>query len=249
MYSNRFAASSFLPSLTPVTKYLLWANGVAYLVLTVDRTAHDVVVGGWMDFYFSLIPAAVTGEFQLWRLATYMFLHGSPFHFIFNMLVLWMFGPECERVLGRGRFLKYYAVTGVGAGLCQVGVAALAPSMAGVPVMGASGAIYGLLLAYAVFFPDRLLLLFFVIPVKAKYLVWGVAGLELLLSMGDLRDGVAHMAHFGGILFGWWMLKRRTWKADLRYGILRLKGLWYRRKFKVYTNRNPKTPDDRWKFH
>ncbi|MBP7865837.1 MAG: rhomboid family intramembrane serine protease [Acidobacteria bacterium] len=231
----------FGPKLTAAAKVLIGINIAVYLVLTVDRTSLNTDFGR-VDLWLSLIPFRVWGSGEAWRLLTYMFLHGPPLHLVFNLLMLWMFGSECEGVLGRRRFVAYYLVTGVGAGLCQMGLAAIMPSIAGVPVMGASGAVYGLLLAYAIFFPNRWLLLFFAIPVKAKYLVAGCAILELLMTVSNFRDGIAHVAHLGGIVFGYFMLKRRTFRADLRYHWLRLKAWHYRRKFKVVRKSDRPSP-------
>jgi membrane associated rhomboid family serine protease len=224
--------------MTPLVRVFLGLNFGVYLLSTVDRTLHYY----FLDQWFSLIPLAVTAGFQVWRLVTYMFLHApTPLHILFNMFILWMFGPEVERVLGRRRFVVYYFITGIGAGLCSYAINPWSIN----PVEGASGAMYGLLLAFALFFPNRELLLFFVIPIKAKYLVVGLAVMELLFSLSSSSDGIAHAAHLGGLLFGLAYLKRRTLLPDMKYHWLRLRGWWYRRKFKVYTSPK-KPPRDRW---
>ena len=133
---------------------------------------------GLMDTWLSLIPVKVTEDFQIWRVFTYMFLHGRDlFHLLFNMFILWMFGPEIERVLGSKRFLKYYLFTGAGAGLCSL----VTNPFDFILVVGASGAMYAIMLAFAIYFPNRKLLLFFIIPVKAKFLVIGLIIFELML--------------------------------------------------------------------
>ncbi|MBN2431974.1 MAG: rhomboid family intramembrane serine protease [Acidobacteria bacterium] len=230
----------FGPRLTPMVKILLFANIGVFILLTIDRTLTPINQLGYIDGWLALIPVKVTQDFQIWRLVTYMFLHGKGiFHILFNMFILWMFGPEVEQVLGPNRFLRYYFFTGIGAGLCSL----LTNPFDFILVVGASGAIYGILLAFALYFPNRTLLLFFVIPVKAKYLVVGLVIFELLLSIQGPRDGIAHLAHVGGAAFGYLFLKRKTMLPDLKYGYLRLKGWWYRRKFKVYQG---KKDDDRW---
>ena len=225
------------PMMTPMVKVFLGLNFGVYLLSTLDRTLKYYLLDQWL----SLIPAAVTGGFEIWRLATYMFLHGPyPMHILFNMFVLWMFGPEVERVLGRRGFVAYYFFTGIGAGLCSYVI----HPWSGVPVVGASGAMYGLLLAFAVFFPNRELLLFFVLPIKAKYLVVIAVVAELLFSITGAQDGIAHAAHLGGLAFGYLYLKRRTLLPDFKYYWLRLRGWWYRRKFKVYSTER-RGPRDR----
>lgn len=222
------------PMMTPMVKVFLGLNFGVYLLSTLDRTLKYYLLDQWL----SLIPAAVTGGFQVWRLATYMFLHGpSPMHILFNMFVLWMFGPEVERVLGRRGFVSYYFFTGIGAGLCSYAI----HPWSEIPVVGASGAMYGLLLAFGLFFPDRELLLFFVLPIKAKYLIVIAVVAELVFSVSGAQDGIAHVAHLGGLAFGYAYLKRRTLLPDVKYYWLRLRGWWYRRKFKVYSSdRKPK---------
>lgn len=222
----------FGPPMSPVVLGLLIANGLTYLLLTLDRTGH----WGFIDLWLSLIPAAVTHLFQVWRLFTYQFLHSPHLsHIFFNMFTLWMFGPDVERVMGGGRFLRYFLLCGVGAGVCSV----LVSWNSIVPVMGASGAIYALMLAYATFFPDRELLLFFVLPVRARYLVWGMVFLELFLSVSVSQDGIAHSAHLGGLLVGWLLLRRRLRPPSPKGLWLELRAWWWRRRFRVYRNETP----------
>jgi membrane associated rhomboid family serine protease len=172
-----------------------------------------------------------------------MFLHGpNPMHILFNMLILWMFGPEIERILGSRRFVCFYFFSGLGAGLCSLVISPHSPY----PVMGASGAMYALMLAFAIYYPNRYLLLFFFIPIKAKYLVAGTILLEIYFSVLGVQDGIAHVAHLGGLFFGFIFLKRKTILPDLRYHYLRLKGNWYRRKFKIHTGGRSRRDDNGW---
>ena len=151
----------------------------------------------WIPHLLALTPSAVWRG-QVWQLVTYMFLHGGWFHIGFNMLILWMFGSPLEELWGSKRFLKYYLVTGVGAGIVN---AILSPSSA----VGASGAIYGLLLAFAMYYPNRQIFLYFLFPIRAKYFVIIVGALEFLGMFN--RDGIAHLAHLGGLLTGYLFLK------------------------------------------
>ncbi len=163
-----------------------------------------------------------------------MFLHGSLWHIAFNMLALWMFGSQLEFVWGARRFIQYYFFTGIGAGITN----AILQPHSSTPIIGASGAIYGLLLAYGMFFPNRQILIYFLFPMKAKHFVILFGAIELLSSMpllGNLSDGVAHLAHLGGLLFGFLYLKRIPWR-------------WFgrrRRKGNVIDIRSYRDPGDR----
>jgi membrane associated rhomboid family serine protease len=147
---------------------------------------------------FGLSPFAVIHRFWVWQLVTYLFLH-----LLFNMLALWMFGSELEALWGRSEFTKYYFLTGVGAGLTTLAFSFRSPGI----TVGASGAIYGLLLAYGLAFPDRLIYVYFLIPIRAKILVIVFAAMEFLLSFRYTPDGIGHFAHLGGMVFGFLYLK------------------------------------------
>ncbi len=148
-----------------------------------------------MLFYFGLVPPLIDTRGYFWQFVTYMFLHGNIWHLFFNMFALYIFGSELQRIWGARKFLIYYFFTGIGAGIT-------AYLFTNVPTIGASGAIYGLLLAYGVIFPNRLLFLYFLIPIRAKYLVIIFGLIELISSVGGYADGIAHIAHLGGMVFG-----------------------------------------------
>lgn len=139
-------------------------------------------------------------NFQVWQLITYQFLHGGFSHILFNMFALWMFGSSIEDVFGSKKFLIFYLLAGVSAGLLHLFVSPLLGSSPAVTI-GASGAVYGVLIAYALFFPDNLIFLYFLIPVKAKYLIGFLVVIEFL-AVDSASSGVAHLAHLGGALFG-----------------------------------------------
>jgi membrane associated rhomboid family serine protease len=205
-------------SITPIVKYLIFTTiGIYILQEIINRAAN-----GAFDQTFALYPDFLL-RFKVWQVFTYMFLHGGPFHLFFNMLILWIFGSEVEGTWGSKAFLKYYIICGIGAGIIHLLVQALL-SQPGVGVVGASGAIYGVLLAFAMINPDREItfLLFFVLPVniKAKYLVMTLAGLALFAGV-FADDGVAHFAHLGGLLVGYIYLK-----IDWRTSSL---GTWFKR--------------------
>jgi len=203
--------------LTPAVKYLLLTNVVCFfLQLAVD----DALIK-----WFALTPYFVVHKFYVWQLVSYMFLHGGIGHILMNMLVLWMIGCELERHWGTKEFLRYYFICGVGAGILQMIVSFLLSNSNApmVSVVGASGAIYGLLMAFGVLFPNRVitLLLLFILPIniKVKYLVT-IAGLVVLYSslysVKEPGGNVAHFAHLGGMLVGFIYLKNI--KPSLRWG-------------------------------
>jgi len=180
------------------------SNGVRTLLFATVGIWLFQSVAAWLaqarlERLFGLVPYDVTHHLFLWQLGTYLFLHGGFFHILFNMLALWMFGSELEWLWGTKRFTRFYFITGVGAALCSTVVA---PNST-IPIIGASGAIYGILAAYGILFPDRILLLYFVIPIKAKYFVLILGALAFWSSLGASGGGVAHIAHLGGMLFGW----------------------------------------------
>ena len=195
---------------TPAVTNLLIANIVAYLATQVLNTAQ--IYG-----LFALFPAE-SYFFHWWQPVTYMFLHGGFSHLFFNMFALWMFGRELEVELGTKRFLIYYFVCGVGAALAQLGIAQIdVANLSDTPVLlwdylrtptlGASGAVFGLLLAFGMLHPNAtIMLLIPPIPMKAKWFVILYGLVELLLIILQAQDGVAHFAHLGGMFFGWLLL-------------------------------------------
>ena len=186
-YRYRF---SFGYGLTPAIKNLMIIMGAVFLV--------QMLVRGWIEIYFGLVPILVWKKFFLWQLVTYMFLHGSFFHILFNLLALWMFGGELENYWGSKKFLFYFFFCGIGAGICTV---VITPYQF-IPVIGASGAIYGILLAFGWLFPNRLIYVYFLFPIPAKYFVIIFGLIEFFSSVGGAGGGVAHLTHLGGLLFG-----------------------------------------------
>ena len=183
-------------------KNILIINLIAFVVqLIAPRT---------LEIYFGLVPIMFLKGY-IYQIVTYMFLHGGFFHIILNMYVLWLFGSELEYFWGTKEFIKYYFITGIGAGLIYTAFY----HSSYIPVIGASGAIFGLLLAYGTLFPERELILFIPIPVriKAKYLVIIFGGLELF-GLLLARDNIAHLAHLGGIAVGYVYLR---WKRRRLY--------------------------------
>jgi membrane associated rhomboid family serine protease len=155
----------------------------------------------------TLVPYATFLRFQLWRLVTYMFLHdpGNYFHILFNMLVLWMFGAEMEELWGKKRFTIFYLVCGVGSGLFSL-VNLFSPTMSFVRVLGASGAVLGILTAYAFYFPHRQVLLFFILPVNIRVVVIGYAVISVIGAFRS-QSIISHLTHLGGIVVAFLYIK------------------------------------------
>ncbi|MEX2495291.1 MAG: rhomboid family intramembrane serine protease [Woeseia sp.] len=203
---NQFSRQRRAPvddSLIPnVIFVLLVTNGLVY--------AAQHLAPEFMLTWFPLWPlGAEFPQFMPWQLLSYGFLHdmASLQHILFNMFGLWMFGRDLERIMGPRRFLTYYLTCVVGAGIVQLVVAAMQGGV--YPTLGASGGVFGILLAYAMAFPNRtVMLLFPPIPMKAKYFVIGYGLLELYLGVSGRSPGVANFAHLGGMLFGFILLQR-----------------------------------------
>jgi membrane associated rhomboid family serine protease len=195
-------------SFPPVIKNLLIINGVVFfLQLIINNLIIDgVPVWYLLNKWFALNPFSGTDvaghpfNFQVWQLITYQFMHGGFGHIFFNMFALWMFGGSIEDVMGSKKFLIFYLLAGVSAGLFQLFITPLL-STSGAVTIGASGSIFGVLIAYAMFFPDNLIFLYFLIPVKAKYLIGFLVLIEFF-AVDSASSDVAHLAHLGGALFG-----------------------------------------------
>jgi membrane associated rhomboid family serine protease len=198
----------YTPGLTRVVKYLLAANVVLFLAMLHRPLGLSLVDA------LALTPTMIVDAGRVWQLFTYMFLHGGLLHLLFNMFILWMFGSELERYFGSREFFKYYCVTGVGAGILTWLTSFNSP----VPVVGASGAIYGLLLAYGLHFPNRLVYLWFFVPIKAKHLVIFLAVFEFVAGLSSTSSGIAHFAHLGGMLVGFFYLKSQEGYSWQRLG-------------------------------
>ncbi len=197
---------SFGGRLTPAVKWLIGINTIIFLF----TYFLPLFFPPGIDFivkWFGLTPSIIIYKLAIWQLITYLFLHAGIFHILFNMLILWMFGGPLENQWGSRKFLFYYFLTGIGAGITYV-IFALVTGM-GNTTIGASGAVYGLLLAFAVLYPDSIILMFFLFPMKMKYAVIIFAAIEFLMSFQ--LTGVAHIAHLGGMIFGLIYLKNELY--------------------------------------
>ncbi len=185
----------------PVIKTLLITNVGVYLLasfVSVFRM-RGVEINHSVEMLLYLFP--IGDGFRPWQLVTYMFMHGGLMHLLFNMLALWMFGMELENSWGSKKFLTYYMLCGIGAGLSTLFIGPLFGPSA--PTVGASGAIYGVLIAFGVLFPDRPIFIWFLLPIKARYFVVLYIFLELYAGITSTRDGIAHFAHLGGAAVGY----------------------------------------------
>jgi membrane associated rhomboid family serine protease len=199
-----------MPSITPLNKALILINvavfGLQYLL------------GGLFDVYFALWPpqAARLGypDFQIWQLLSYGFMHGSPMHLFFNMFAVYMFGSDIERLFGPKRYLIYYLTCVVGAALMHL-IVVTASGMPPLPTVGASGGVFGLLLAFGMAFPRRTLMLIFPpIPMPAWLFVTLYGIFELYMGITQTASGIAHFAHLGGMATGFVMI--RYWQGQRR---------------------------------
>jgi membrane associated rhomboid family serine protease len=234
-YSPYGSSMSFGPGpLSPALIAIIGANVLLFLAqLFTDQYAWG------LTWTLGLRPADVVDSFRVWELGTYMFLHAGIFHILFNMLALWMFGTELERIWGTRYFLKFYFVTGIGAAVLTV-LFALLPfgftrQLEHATIIGASGAIYGLLLAYALYFPDRPIYMYFVFPIPAKYFVMIMGALAFYSSISE-RSGIANATHLGGLLVAYFFLKsgRMHPLSELKYRYLKWKINRMRSRFDVY---------------
>lgn len=224
-----------------MVKYLVIINTVVFIWQFVSR-----IGGSGYGFIttFGLVPAAALGKLHFWQLGTYLFLHADFWHLFFNMFALWMFGTELEKRWGQRTFARYFFITGIGAGILSV----LANPSSTIPTIGASGAIYGVLLAYGLMFPERYVYLYFLFPVKVKYFVGVLGIITFLMALSDQGSAISHIAHLGGMLIGLIYLKGWFSYREVRSQFARWKISRRRKDFKVHENDKPprKRDDDYW---
>ena len=221
-YTSSGFRSSFNPSqffIPSGIKTIIIINVIIFVILELSGLKSDIFR------QFGLIPSKLLFEATIWQPFTYMFLHDGFFHILLNMLFLWMFGREVEISWGKTAFYKYYMVTGVGSGLLN----AIIHYYSTTPVVGASGAIFGVLLAFAMLYPNRIVLLYGLVPIRVKYLVMGLALIALFSSILLKDSRISHLTHLSGMITGFIYLK---WN-------------WLKGKFKSLSQskKPPKTPN------
>lgn len=238
--SYRGFYKSFFPPLTPALKWLVIVTSAVFVLTYVPG-----LLLHW-DVPFVLLglnPYLVLHKGFIWQPFTYLFLHGNVWHIVFNLLMLWMFGSRLEQTWGSRQFLLYFFLCGVGAGLFDV---LLEPS-AMTTTIGNSGAVFGILLAFALLFPNDPIFLWFVIPVKAKWFVLAMGVLEFLFSLSAPGSGISHIAHVGGMLIGLVYLRGGGFFARWRFQYQERRRARLRKKFELYMRKHePKDNSGRW---
>ncbi len=244
-YVNRYIPSNRFPT---GLKWLLIVNlGIFVFSYILQNSGANSFLQN-----FVLVPAQVVQTFAIWQLVSYMFLHAGIGHILWNMLALWLFGMELERLWGTARFLRFYFVCGICAGLTVV-LAAYIFGGVNVPTVGSSGAIYGILVAYGLMFPDQTILFGFLIPMKSKYFVLIIGAIVFLESysaaIGGQKSGVAVLAHLGGLVAGYLLLRGKRLQKQVRQPVIAGLKEWKlrraKKKFEVYLRKRD-SDRDRW---
>ena len=236
--------------ITPGVKILVLVCTGVFLAQTLIWMLLGSGALAWINHQFGLVPLGPIPALRLWQPVTYLFLHGGLWHLLINMLMLWMFGRELELVWGKKRFLDYFFLCGVGAGIITI-LVKVAPMLWGhrpsdTPTIGASGAIFGILIANAILFPDRRIWLFplpITIPMRPFVAVMGAV--EFFGTLGSSGDNVSHLCHLGGMLIGWLYLRRGSFLFRVRNEMADWRYQRNRRKFEVYMKKNKENPPSR----
>jgi membrane associated rhomboid family serine protease len=235
---------------TPAIKAIVLLCTGVFLAQTLVELFLPPAATGYLNHVLGLAPFYVTHRGFFWQPLTYIFLHGGIMHLLLNMLFLWMFGVDLERTWGTRRFWNYFLVTGIGAGVVNILVkTALDPHGIGtsmVPTIGASGAIYGVLVAAAMMFPDRQVWLIpFPVQIPMRIYVIAAVAIEFFFTLGAGGDNVSHVTHLGGALVGYIYLRRGSFMYRARNGYLDWKRKRARRKFDVYVRDHRDEPPSR----
>ena len=241
-YVNRYVPSNRFPV---GLKWLLIVNIAVFALPILFQRVFAPVLDT-----LGLVPADVVQGFAVWELITYMFIHVTFSHILWNMLALWLFGAELERLWGTSRFLRFYFACGISAALCVVAAAYVFGGI-NIKTVGSSGAVYGILAGYAVMFPERTILLGFLIPIKSKYFVMIIGAIVFLQSymatVGGQGSGVAVLAHLGGLVTGYLLLRGGRLRGQIWQPVTASYRDWKlqraKKKFEVYlrkqdSNRN-----------
>jgi membrane associated rhomboid family serine protease len=248
-YGYRFHWGSFI---TPAVNALVLANAGVFLIQTFVSLLFDQRTSTWLVYTLGLVPVDFAFRGYLWQPFTYMFLHGGIWHLLINMLMLWMFGRDLELNWGRRRFYSFYLTCGIGAGLINVAVKLLLSlqgiSRSDLPTIGASGAIFGILIANAILFPDRQIWLIpLPITIAMRPYVAVMGAIEFFGTLGSGGDNVSHVCHLGGMLVGYLYLRRGSLMFRARNRFSDWKRRRLKRKFELYMKNHrgdrPSRPD------
>jgi membrane associated rhomboid family serine protease len=215
---------------------------ITCVVVFVFQTFEERSGSRALTLTFGLRPFLVIHNLYLWQLVTYIFLHADIYHILFNMLALWMFGSDVEYLWGSRKFTSFFFFCGIGAGLITLLVS---PSET-IPTIGASGAIFGVLLAFGMLFPNRIIY-WIIFPIRAKYLVMIMGVVALYLSITANGNGIANVAHLGGMLFGLVYLKGGNIVPGFKWRYEKWQRQRLRKKFDVYYNEKQRKDNDRWR--
>lgn len=236
--------------ITPGVKLIVIVCTAVFLV----QTFADLLIGWkatvWINLHFGLVALGPIPGLRIWQPVTYIFLHGGLFHLLFNMLFVWMFGRELEMVWGKRRFLNFFILCGAGAGIIEILVKTI-PMFWGhrpsdVPTIGASGAIFGILIANAILFPDRRIWLIpFPITIPMRPYVAVMGAIEFFSSLGSGGDNVSHLCHLGGMLVGWLYLRRGSFLYNVRNSVSDWKYERNKKRFEVYMGKQRNEPPSR----
>jgi membrane associated rhomboid family serine protease len=231
----RFTTSSYMGYFPKGVRWLLIINTAVFLVCYLGGPSLQFYVRGLL----ALSAEAAVRTLMVWQIFTYMFVHFGILHLLFNMLALWMFGLPIEQTWGMRRFLKFYFLCGLAAGVCVLVANILVRDWL-TATLGASGAVFGLMVAFGVLFPDAIILVFFLFPMKAKYAVMIYVAVEILVTFGP-NTGVSTVAHLGGAAFAYLYLKHRVpalsmpdWRGRYRQWKLQRA----KKKFQVYMRKH-----------
>jgi len=245
---------SFNFYITPAVQWLIIANAAVFMLEVFVSVFKGVPAYSYLTHRFGLVPSGVLHGLRIWQPFTYLFLHAVDdfFHILVNMFMLWMFGRELELVWGRDRFLRYYFLTGIGAGIINLLVNSVpllwGKALSDTPTIGASGAVFGVLLACAILFPDRQVRFFFAISMSMRMFMIFMIALEFLGTIGS-GDNISHFCHFGGMLVGYVYLRRGSFLYSVRNSVSDWQYKRNRKRFQVYINKHKNDPPsrpDRW---
>lgn len=243
MYQRQYYTSNPIRTgrnVSSAVKWLLIINcGVYIIQLLANRSLLEIII----IKYLALIPLQIKTNFYLWQFVTYMFLHGSITHILFNMLALWLLGTHVERHIGKNKFLMLYFLCGTGAGI----ISFLANTSCAYPTLGASAGVLGVLTAFAFFWPNQYILLYFIIPIKVKWLVIGYAIISYFMIPKSSTQGIAHLAHLSGIVISYLFLLFTSKKFEDGMILIRqpfkiksfFRNLWHKIKPSKSRNKEP----------
>lgn len=249
-----FSSRSYVNRYTPSNRFPVGLKWLLIVNISIFVLSYILQASGASSFLqnFALVPAQVVQTFAIWQLVTYMFLHAGIGHILWNMLGLWMFGAEIERLWGTRKFLQFYFLCGIAAGVTVVIMAYLFSGV-NTSTVGASGAIYGILMAYGLMFPDRTILFGFLFPIKSKYFVMIIGAILFLQSytatVGGRSGSIAVIAHLGGLAAGYLFLRGKQLRVQVREPVTASIRDWKlrraKKKFQVYLQKQ-KSDRDPW---